>query len=68
MSADIVLTEDTLRYISLFEQITKANAIDCMETEEKLVFVVEKGQSKPPSIPLVKQPLRALPLHRNYIR
>ena len=44
MSADIVLTEDTLRYISLFEQITKANAIDCMETEEKLVFVVEKGQ------------------------
>ena len=25
MSADIVLTEDTLRYISLFEQITKAN-------------------------------------------
>ena len=44
MSADIVLTEDTLRYISLFEQITKANAIDCMDTEDKLVFVVEKGQ------------------------
>ena len=44
MSADIVLTEDTLRYIALFEQITKANAIDCMDTEDKLVFVVEKGQ------------------------
>ncbi len=44
MSADIVLTEDTLRFIALFSAITKANAIDCMETEDKLVFVVEKGQ------------------------
>ena len=44
MSADIVLTEDTLRFIKLFESITKANVMDCMETEDKLVFVVEKGQ------------------------
>ena len=44
MSADIVLTEDTLRYISLFEQITKANVVDCMDAGDKLVFVVEQGQ------------------------
>ena len=44
MSADIVLTEETLRYISLFEAMTKTNVIDCMETEDKLVYVVEKGQ------------------------
>lgn len=44
MPAEIVLTEDTLRYISLFEAMTKANVIDCMDTEDKLVFVVEKGQ------------------------
>ena len=44
MSADIVLTEDTLRYISLFESLTKTNVIDCMETEDKLVYVVEKNQ------------------------
>ncbi len=46
MSADIVLTEDTLRYISLFEAITKNRVIvkDCMETEDKLVFVVGEGQ------------------------
>ena len=44
MSADIVLTEDTLKYISLFEAMTKTNVIDCMETEDKLVYVVEKGQ------------------------
>ena len=44
MSADIVLTEDTLRYIRLFETITKTNVIDCMDADDKLVFVVEAGQ------------------------
>ena len=44
MPTEIVLTEDTLKYISLFEALTKANVIDCMETDDKLVFVVEKGQ------------------------
>ncbi len=44
MPAEIVLTEDTLKYISLFEKTTKTNVVDCMETEEKLVFVVGKGQ------------------------
>lgn len=44
MSADIVLTEETLRYISLFESITKTNVIDCMDADDKLVFVVEAGQ------------------------
>jgi len=44
MSAEIVLTEDTLMYISLFETITKANVIDCMDADDKLVFVVETGQ------------------------
>ncbi len=45
MPADIVLTEDTLRYISLFETVTKTAAIDCMDTEDKLVFIVEKGKA-----------------------
>jgi N utilization substance protein A len=44
MSSEIVLTEDTLMYISLFESITKANVIDCMDADDKLVFVVEPGQ------------------------
>jgi N utilization substance protein A len=41
---DITFTEDTLRYITLFEKVTGTQVKDCMETEEKLVFVVEKGQ------------------------
>ena len=38
------MTGDTLRYISLFERITNTRVKDCMETEEKLIFVVEHGQ------------------------
>jgi len=41
---EITLTGDTLRHISLFENITGTRVKDCMETEEKLVFVVENGQ------------------------
>lgn len=45
MPVDIVLTEETLRYISLFETVTKTSAIDCMDHEDKLVFIVEKGKA-----------------------
>ena len=45
MPTDIVLTEDTLRYISLFETVTKTTPIDCMDTEEKRVFIVETGKA-----------------------
>ena len=45
MPAEITFTEDTLRYINLFEQVTKTRVKDCMETEDKLVFVVEPGQA-----------------------
>lgn len=42
---DIVFNEETLRYISLFESITRTRVRDCLETEDKLVFVVEPGQA-----------------------
>ncbi len=42
---EVKLTEDTLRYISLFESITRTHVRDCMETEDKLVFVVDPGQA-----------------------
>jgi len=45
MTTEITFTEETLRYISLFEKITKARVRDCMETEEKLVYVVDPGQA-----------------------
>ncbi|MGD0057315.1 MAG: NusA-like transcription termination signal-binding factor [Methanomassiliicoccales archaeon] len=42
---DITFTEETLRYISLFENITRTHVRDCLETEDKLVFVVDPGQA-----------------------
>ena len=45
MPSEITFTEDTLRYINLFEAVTKTRVKDCMETEEKLAFVVEPGQA-----------------------
>ena len=42
---EVTLTEDTLRYIRLFENMTKTHVRDCMETEDKLVFVVDPGQA-----------------------
>jgi N utilization substance protein A len=42
---EITFNEETLRYISLFESITKTRVRDCLETEEKLVFVVNPGQA-----------------------
>lgn len=41
---NITLDGNALRYISLFEKVTKTNVKDCIETQDKLVFVVAKGQ------------------------
>jgi N utilization substance protein A len=37
---------DTLRYISLFEKITRCQVKDCLDTADKLVFVVMPGQAQ----------------------
>ena len=41
---NITLDGNALRYISLFEKVTKTNVKDCIETQDKLIFVVAKGQ------------------------
>lgn len=38
------LTEEEMRYISLFERMTEAVVRDCLEREETVVFVVESGE------------------------
>ncbi|UCF08214.1 MAG: NusA-like transcription termination signal-binding factor [Thermoplasmata archaeon] len=41
---NIKLDQDTLRYISVFERMTRTRVIDCIETPEKLIFIVAPGQ------------------------
>jgi len=38
-----VLTEDTMRAITLFEGITNVRVKDCIEFEARLVYIVEPG-------------------------
>ncbi|MFP3871437.1 MAG: NusA-like transcription termination signal-binding factor [Candidatus Natronoplasma sp.] len=40
---DITFNEKTLRYISLFEEITDTDVVDCVDIPEKVIFLVEEG-------------------------
>jgi N utilization substance protein A len=41
---NITLDQNTIRFISVFEKITKTHVRDCIETSDKLIFIVAKGQ------------------------
>lgn len=41
---NITLTGDTLRYISLFESVTKVSVKDCIETPDRLIFIINPNQ------------------------
>jgi N utilization substance protein A len=41
---NITLNGDALRYISVFEKVTRTRVLDCIETPDKLVFIVAPGQ------------------------
>lgn len=40
---DVKFTEKTLRYLSLFEDLTGAKVVDCIDIPEKVIFLVKKG-------------------------
>ncbi len=41
--AEIRLDHQTLLHISLFEKLTRTNVKDCVETEDKIIFMVDNG-------------------------
>jgi N utilization substance protein A len=44
--SEIILNDQTIKCISLFENITKARVKDCIEGEDILFFIVNAGQLK----------------------
>jgi len=40
---EIKLTTEEIRYMALFEHLTRAEAIDCILDEKEVIFVVKKG-------------------------
>ena len=41
---EVTFTEDTLRYASLFQEVARTQVLDCLDTEDRIVFVVPKGE------------------------
>ena len=41
---DIMLSNETMQYINMASSVTKTDILDCMITEDKLIFIVKKGQ------------------------
>ncbi|HDM25280.1 MAG TPA: NusA-like transcription termination signal-binding factor, partial [Thermoplasmatales archaeon] len=41
---EITFSRETLQYINIAARLTKCNIIDCLDAEDRVVFVVEKGQ------------------------
>lgn len=42
--AEVTFTEDTLRYASLFQDVTRTTVMDCLNTPDRIVFVVRPGE------------------------
>ena len=41
--AEVTFTGDTLRYASLFQDVTRTTVVDCLDTPDRIVYVVQKG-------------------------
>ena len=41
---DIMLSNENMQYINMAGKITKTDILDCMIAEDKLIFIVRKGQ------------------------
>ena len=41
---DILFSNETMQYIKMASNITRTDIIDCIVSEDKLIFIVRKGQ------------------------
>ena len=41
---DIMLSNESMQYINMASSVTKTDILDCMITDDKLIFIVKKGQ------------------------
>ncbi len=41
---EVTFDEQTIRYISLFQDVTKTTVVDCIETPDRIIFVVKEGE------------------------
>jgi len=41
--AEITFTEETMQYVSLFQDMTRTTVVDCVDTPDRLIYVVKEG-------------------------
>ena len=41
--AEITFDEQTIKYVALFQDLTRTTVVDCVEAEDRLIFVVKEG-------------------------
>ena len=41
---DIMISNETMQYINMASSVTKTDILDCMITDDRLIFIVKKGQ------------------------
>src|SRR5712691_9463799 len=40
---EIVFDEQTIKYVALFQDLTRTTVVDCVDATDKLIFVVKEG-------------------------
>jgi len=41
---EVTFDEQTIRYVALFQELTNTTVVDCVETPDRIIFVVKEGQ------------------------
>ncbi len=41
--AEVTFDEQTIKYVALFQDLTRTTVVDCVNAEDRLVFVVKEG-------------------------
>ncbi len=41
--AEVTFDEQTIKYVALFQDVTRTTVVDCVDAEDRLIFVVKEG-------------------------
>src|SRR3990172_12478171 len=42
--AEVTFDEQTIRYVALFQDLTRTTVVDCVDAADRLIFVVKEGE------------------------
>jgi N utilization substance protein A len=42
--AEVTFDEQSMRYVALFQDLTRTTVVDCVDAEDRLIFVVKAGE------------------------